>query len=332
MKADVKSQRGNPGFLVNEMRMALSARADSTWLWVEGPDDKAVLQKFLAPRCTVLVAGTRDSVLDVANQAVRQGIRRGYLCLVDADFTRFDSKENQPKSLPRRVAQLPHHPDLEGSIFFHYNRHLVRGLFSTEIAAEYPWIRDLPNEYPLDRLIHNVLAPLGSIRIAWRQCGFSHVRLDPTQSADFPAKSCDSVVCSLLEQVCVGNVERIAQVDELRGLLPIAVSDQDWRKLSSYSEEILRSCGADRWKVVRGKDIAVALGWLVYRFRGAVIHAERTASLRDAVRYVQTAMLHCMGREWLSDSGLAEELTAKLDSGESLDAYLLAEEASSMAA
>jgi hypothetical protein len=333
MRTTFKQLQQDVTFRVNEMKLALAGGSGGTWLWVEGNDDLAVLQRYRAPRCVIRVAGNRDAVLDVARQAIRRQIASGYLCLVDADFTDFDSGD-QRQPLPGRVARVPVHPDLEGAILYYYNRQLMRGLFSAELARGVPWVEEHPGQFPLDRLIRDVLSPLGALRIAWRKCGLSHHRLDLTDLADSPRDYRDSIVCSLLEQVCASPAERKAELDEVRVLLrrDVDVSDQDWRSLVIHAEDLLRRFDADRWRLVRGKDITVALGWLANRFRECLIHGDRFKSLYDSVRSVQNATLHCIGHEWLHDSGLADELRSKLAAGEELDAFLVAERPSSIAA
>jgi len=307
------------GFSVNEMMLALCQRPSATWLWVEGPDDASILQPWCSDYCKTRIAGTRDKAIAIAKEAQRRGLVVGYLCLVDSDYTRFDPPDGRQASIPPRVVEVPHHPDIEGAIYYrHATQILKRIFFAHHLADELPWVRKTPPDASLDLLVRDVLAPLGAVRVAWRQIGLGHLRLGGSEFADRPRSDADSLVCQILRLTLEGS-EESAKISAMRHLLP-QVTDSDWHGLVLRAEELLKKYSCDLWSLVRGKDISVAVGWLAYNFPDAALFKHN--SLNQAVITTHTLMRASTNEDWIADSGLADAFTRHLGPGERLDFYL----------
>ncbi len=139
----------------------------------------------------------------------------------------------------------------------------------------------------------------------------------------------ESVVCSALQECSRNGVERPATLGLLRQFAP-EVSDRDWTGLESCANSLLRGHRQDQWALVRGKDLSVAIGWLLYEHRHAALHCPY--SLRAAVDAVHGAMRHSVGQEWVDSSGLADELRRHLSAEERLESYLLLPQGAAAAA
>lgn len=320
--------RQHPSFAVSEMMMARAQRPGATRLWVEGADDASVIQRFRSACCTILVAGTRTGAIEIAKEAQRRGFRSGFLCLIDGDYARFDPTE-QREVIPPRVAQIPHHPDIEGAIYYQYADKIIDGLFIHHASHEVPWIREVVGEPTLERLVRDVLAPLGALRVAWQRGGMKYKKFDLSDTSDRPNTVAESMVCSALQTCSKDRVENPATLGLLREFAP-PVSDRDWTGLERCANSLLKSHQQDHWALVRGKDLSVAIGWLLYEHQHASLH--RHYSLRAAVDAVHGAMRHSVGQEWVDSSGLADELRRHLSAEESLASYLLSPQGAAAAA
>ena len=322
--------RHDPATAVTELLMARSQRHQATYLWVEGADDKSVLQQYRRQNCQIVVAGKKATVLSIASEAKKRGVSQGFLCLIDADYSRFLPPE-QREPIPPRVAQVPHHPDIEGSIYFHHGDAVLQRVFAHEHMENVPWIckQRSATSPTLDALVEGALHPIGALRVAWRRCGFASRSIDPHEFADRPRNTGHSLVCGYLQYLESRGGATTDPAIDIRHLIP-AVSEDEWHVLRRTTLNVIRDSSDDPWSVVRGKDLSVALGWLAYQFPKAVLHPR--TDLSKCVELIQQSMLGATDRDWLQQSGLLDAFIAQLSPQENIDTFLVSNSQKSAAA
>lgn len=228
-------------------------------MWVEGPDDCVVFERFSSDKCSVKELGGRKAVLRTVREALqtRPAIPGGFIGLIDRDFDNLAAEQ-----LPGRVVAISERfNDLESAMLALTGAELLKDLVRKEHREAIPWL--CKGEDPLDLLARFVTAPIGAIRSNWdAQHGSIEANGHPVDlllRRTLPETRLDSAELSdlLAEKVPRLNAERLAQL-----------------AYRAYDHP-------DPWRITRGKDMVRAIAVVLGNHREACTYGEDGAGLLE---------------------------------------------------
>lgn len=275
-------------------------------LWVEGPDDCVVFERFAASNCKVKDLYGKDYVIRAVREALAlRPPEGGFLGIVDQDFDGIEI----PELRPARLAVIScRYADLEASMLSTHAKEVIADLVRADGWDAIPWLAGRDHVDPLRRLVTEILAPIGAIRSRWT----SHSRLPSIELAGNPIDQVMSqigagqgVVWESIRVMLCGRVPRDS----------VHLVDQ----LMSDAARLVKSL--DAWRLVRGKDLVRALAWLLSKNPSACFY--QSDSIERLERRIQDKVVTLFDEEVLRAAGTLDQLGLALDAvGESPRLYL----------
>ena len=273
-------------------------------LWVEGPDDCVVLQRFAAPACDVRELSGKDYV-GSAVRAANAARLSGFIGRVDRDFD--DSKS---EVMPARVAVISRRfTDLEASMLALNAHDVIADFVRREHRDSLPWLMPSDGLGALDMLASSIVAPIGALRKTWT---------GQRQSLDHLAHPVE-VLMELMAPRQVPLPVDLARVLAKSG----GLTGPDADRIASDAHRVYTS--SDPWKLVRGKDMVRALAVVLSQAPRGMCYYDSWDEVRIE-RELKGKVGTLFSYEILRSAGTVEELAAVLAPvGESIDLYLARE-------
>lgn len=255
-------------------------------MWVEGPDDCVVFERFSSDKCSVKELGGRKAVLRTVREALqaRPAIPGGFIGLIDRDFDDLAAEQ-----LPGRVVPISaRFNDLESAMLALTGTELLKDFVRKEHREAIPWLCKGKGENHLDQLARFVTAPIGAIRSNWDPRHGSieaHVHpVDLLLRRTRPATRLDAAEVSdlLAEKMPRSNAERLAQL-----------------ACKAYEHP-------DPWRMTRGKDMVRAIALVLGDHREACIYGEDGVGLLE--RRIQERVVTLYDPSVLHQAGTLEQI------------------------
>ena len=283
---------------VARLRMARST--GNYVLWVEGPDDCVVLERFAAPCCRVYELSGKSYVLRAVREAlVARPPLDGFVGLVDRDF---DDLHNDP--LPARLAIVSStYADLEASMLSSGAGALLTDLVRREHRESIPWLNAAAGAGPLDSLAATIVAPVGALRSVWNG---RHGKIEE------PRHPVDDLL-DLLQPGQSPTQETLVMALKLR------VNPDEAVRIAAAAIKVYT--GANPWHLVRGKDMVRAIATVLSAHPEACYYERDNAN--RLVQKIQEKVITLFDFEVLKSAGTFQQIAKVLDRvGEPLVRYL----------
>jgi hypothetical protein len=304
MNGRTRFEEANRGAAIAHLRIKRSA--GKYVLWVEGPDDCVVLERFAADCCCVKELSGRKWV-QIAVQQANSARLDGFAGLVDRDFDDAD-----PDTLPPRLAFISRRfNDLEAAMLACAGSEIISDLVRRESRTSINWLNGGRDESPLDLLATYPVAAVGALRKIWRG-----------RTEDI-ARNCEPVDAMIARSRpgMPPTIEDIAKVVyETAGISSAAADAVACSAMRLYNE-------APGWRLVRGKDMVRALACVFhdagdacyFQFPGIEPHQKKWRLAQK----VHEKVIALFDFEVLRHAGTAEALRTALDpTGESVERFL----------
>ena len=279
-----------------------------SYIFVEGLSDMCAVQNVRNKvSCTVEVRGNKEAVIELMQRASVIKLNEstgldGIVGIVDRDFDHFLS--NIP-ALPSRTLYLPDLNDLESIVMRYAGDEILAGLVLGDPLS--PWFAVDGKFNTIERLVRYVVAPIGALRVAWRQ--------EASPQNKYPPKL-DPVVNGIEGSI----VDRIVwdKVDSNTPLSAESLWAMQMRILNEGAknailDRIVKICDKQLkdqpWSLVRGKDLVNALASLVQSLPSAN-HRYKNSTVDELCRVIkikiETLYSPGMGQSQSLDQALGE--------------------------
>ena len=299
MRADERCQKARHDSVVAYLRMK---RGSGKYvLWVEGPDDCVVLERFAAPGCSVKDLAGKKFVIRAVKEALAARLD-GFLGLVDRDF---DHLHQEPA--PLRLALISRkYSDLESSMLAHAADELLADLIRKDFRGSIEWLSEQGVSSSLGQLAAFAVAPVGALRRAWigRTDSIDYLRhpVDEALSRFAPGERPTAETLATVLVACSG------------------LAGAECERISAEAMKLYRT--SDPWQLVRGKDMVRAIAVVLSRRPEACFYSD--ADLRAIERKIQEKVVTLFDFEILHAAGTHAEMRSALEPvGECLSSYLM---------
>ena len=284
--------------IMSELFLRKDTQPNLCFLIVEGPDEKAALQRHLGKNCTILQTDGRDGVFLFIKKAINYSVHNrlpldGFVGLVDRDYDHL--LQHQPP-LPLRVAwTTPDFNDLESAAFYHSGKKLLEGFVHFERLATDDWLA-LRDGVAFDLLVERIVARVGALRAAYQES-------NPTTSLDPNGEE------PLIDRVWqLASSSQDVDVQVLLKYLPLGISSTDRAKIEVRINSLLRTAGADTdilWDYIKGKDLVRALANALVGSAASLY--DRTSVNKLSIR-IHQSLLHTFDTAAVRDCGIHDAI------------------------